>query len=305
MDTQNLKAFVAVADRQSFSAAAEQLHITQPAISKRIHLLEQQLNSSLFDRVSRHVTLTESGLTLLPHARNILDTIAAARQAIADLSGEVRGQLKLVTSHHIGLHRLPQVLREYSEQYPQVELDIRFMDSAEAYTAVLHGDFDLGIITEVENEDAQICADTIWIDRMRFVTAQQHPLNKPARVSLEELAQYPALLPEKKFFTTKLVQELFVRNGLNIKINLSTNFLETIKALISAGYAWGVLPESMLLDGTLAQLQVVTTEKEPAITLTRNLDCIYHRQRQMSNASSAFYRLLRECALRSPLTPVE
>ena len=293
MDTQNLKAFVAVAEHQSFSAAAEQLHITQPAISKRIHLLEEQLNSLLFARLGRQVTLTEAGRTLLPHARNILDTLHTARQAVADLSGEVRGQLKLVTSHHIGLHRLPQILREYSEQYPQVEMDIRFLDSAEAYAAVLHGDFDLGIITEMAAEDTQICSETIWVDHMHFVTARQHPLSKLPQVSLQEISHYPALLPEKRFFTTQLVEELFKRYGLNIQINLSTNFLETIKALISAGYAWGVLPESMLRDDSLARLTVLTEEKSPAITLHRNLDCIYHRQRQLSNASKAFLALLR------------
>ncbi|MCB1665117.1 MAG: LysR family transcriptional regulator [Pseudomonadales bacterium] len=305
MDTQNLKAFVAVADHQSFSAAAEQLHITQPAISKRIHLLEQQLDSLLFDRVGRQVTLTEAGRTLLPHARAVLDTMRVARQAIADLSGEVRGQLKLVTSHHIGLHRLPQILREYSEQYPQVELDIRFLDSAEAYAAVLHGDFDLGIITEMPAEDAQICSETLWVDHMHFVTARQHPLSRLSQVSLQDISQYPALLPEKRFFTTKLVEELFTRNGLDIQINLSTNFLETIKALISVGYAWGVLPDTMLQDDSLAQLTVVTQDKAPAITLQRNLDCIYHRQRQLSNASKAFLELLRQRADKPAQTPTE
>src|SRR5690606_34903818 len=143
--------------------------------------------------------------------------------------------------------------------------DIRFLDSAEAYAAVLHGDFDLGIITEVASEDPQICSDTIWVDQMQFVTASQHPLSQQTQVSLEDLSRYPALLPEKRFFTTKLVEELFTRNGLSIQINLSTNFLETIKALISVGYAWGVLPETMLQDDSLAQLTVVGDAEVPAI----------------------------------------
>lgn len=292
MDTQNLKAFVAVAQHRSFSAAAEQLHITQPAISKRIYLLEQQLASPLFDRLGRQVSLTEAGRTLLPHAQNILDAIKSAKQSVADLSGEVRGQLKLITSHHIGLHRLPLVLREYSQRFPQVELDIRFMDSAEAYAAVQKGDSDLGIITEVESIDSMVCSQTIWVDKMQFVSARQHPLSKLPSVSLEDLSLYPALLPERRFYTTKLVEALFVHNGLDIKINLSTNFLETIKALISAGYAWGVLPDTMLKDDTLAVLPVTEDKSGVTIQLSRNLDCIYHRQRSMSNAGKAFFELL-------------
>lgn len=299
MDTQNLKAFVAVADHLSFSAAAAQLHITQPAISKRIHLLEQQLASLLFDRVGRQVSLTEAGRTLLPRARDILKSIDMAKQAVADLSGEVRGQLKLITSHHIGLHRLPRVLREYSQRYPSVDLDIRFMDSAEAYAAVQKGDSDLGIITQVEGIDSLVNSRTIWVDKLHFVSALQHPLSTLPVVNLQDLSRYQALLPERRFYTTKLVEALFLRNGLDLKINLSTNFLETIKALISAGYAWGVLPDTMLQDNSLAVLPVTDEATGEAIELSRNLDCIYHQHRLMSNAGKAFFDLL--CARADPI----
>ncbi len=292
MDTQTLKAFVAVAGSRSFSIAADRLHITQPAISKRIHMLEQQLDTQLFDRIGRQVTLTEAGRTLLPHAEAILDDMHTARQAIADLSGEIKGQLKLITSHHIGLHRLPRILREYTERYPLVDLDIRFMDSGEAYAAVLKGDCDLGIITEVAQHNDALSTRTVWTDKMLFVAAPQHPLSKQETVTLADISPYQALLPERRFFTTQLVEELFTRNGLSIKINLATNYLETIKALISAGYAWGVLPQSMLHDGSLRVLSVQFPDSTNPVSITRNLDCIYHRQRLMSNAGKAFLDML-------------
>jgi len=292
MDTQNLKAFVAVAECRSFSLAADKLHITQPAISKRIQMLEQQVHSQLFDRIGRQTSLTEAGRTLLPHAEAVLREMQAARQAISDLAGEVKGQLKLITSHHIGLHRLPRVLREYTERYPQVELDIRFMDSGEAYAAVLKGDCDLGIITEVDQQDDALCSHTLWHDTMRFVAAPQHPLSRLTTVTLEDISPYQALLPERRFYTTKLVEELFDQAGLSLKINLATNYLETIKALISAGYAWGVLPQSMLQDNALSVLNVQWPGSDEPVALTRNLDCIYHRQRLMSNAGKAFFELL-------------
>src|SRR5690606_11005585 len=114
MDTQHLYAFVAIAETGSFSAAAERLHLTQPAISKRISLLEEQLKRPLFDRVGRKISLTQAGVSLLPKALNILQEVAAAQRAIADLDGEVRGKLSIATSHHIGLHRLPPYLRNFS-----------------------------------------------------------------------------------------------------------------------------------------------------------------------------------------------
>jgi len=295
MDTQNLKAFVTVADNNSFSLAADLLHVTQPAISKRIHLLEEQLSTQLFDRIGRQVSLTEAGRALLPHARAILVTMDSARQAIADLSGEVKGQLKLITSHHVGLHRLPGILRDFSGRYPLVEVDLQFMDSAEAYAAILKGESDLGIITEVEHPDDDVHAESIWTDHMMFVVAPEHPLAEVHPLTLAEISPYQALLPESRFFTTKLVEQIFQRHDLPLRTKLATNYLETIKALVSAGYAWSVLPESMLRDGTLKVLEVVDDQGD-RIGLSRHLDCIYHRRRLMSNAGRAFLQMLTQRA---------
>jgi DNA-binding transcriptional LysR family regulator len=111
VDIQNLRAFLLVAETGSFSLAAEKLHLTQPAVSKRIALLEEQLGADLFDRIGRNTSLTEAGTALLPHARAVQRELEAARQSVRDLSGAVAGQLRLATSHHIGLHRLPGAQR--------------------------------------------------------------------------------------------------------------------------------------------------------------------------------------------------
>lgn len=97
MDTQHLQAFVAIAENGSFSAAAERLHLTQPAISKRIALLEDQLRAPLFDRIGRQVALTQAGQLLLSKAKLILNEVIAAQRAIADLQGDVQGKLSIAT----------------------------------------------------------------------------------------------------------------------------------------------------------------------------------------------------------------
>lgn len=107
MDLANLNAFIAIAETGSFSGAGERLHLTQPAISKRIAGLEQQLKVRLFDRLGREVSLTEAGRALLPRAYQILNVLDDTRRALTNLTGEVSGRLTLATSHHIGLHRLP------------------------------------------------------------------------------------------------------------------------------------------------------------------------------------------------------
>lgn len=130
------------------------------------------------------------------------------------------------------------------------------------------------------------------------MAAPQHPLSQREGITLQDLSHYPALLPERRFHTTQLVEELFAGHELRLNIKLATNYLETIKALITAGYAWGVLPRSMLEDRTLAVLEVRQNDSAQALSLTRHLNCIYHRQRQMSKAARAFFDLLCQHAKR-------
>src|SRR3954467_12885619 len=105
MDTQALAAFIEVADSRSFSRAGEKLHLSQPAISKRIAALEADLGKAVFDRVGRGISLTDAGRTLLPYARRTLQHIEDGRRALTHLADEVSGRLSFGTSHHIGLHR--------------------------------------------------------------------------------------------------------------------------------------------------------------------------------------------------------
>src|SRR5690349_18299474 len=147
MDTQILRSFVEVLELQSFSKAATALHLSQPAISKRIAALEDQLGTPLFDRIGREIHPTEAGRTFLPYAKRMLAEAEDSRRALTRLSGHISGRLSFGTSHHIGLHRLPSVLRLFVSEYPEVDLDIHFMDSEEACHAVEQGRLELGIVT--------------------------------------------------------------------------------------------------------------------------------------------------------------
>lgn len=147
MDTAGLQAFVTVTNCGSFSLAAQQLFLTQSAVSKRIALLESQLNCRLFDRIGRQVVLTEAGRALFPRARDILLAIEDAERTLGNLSGQIGGRLALATSHHISLHRLPPILKAFVDRFPEVELDLQFAASEVAYEGVLRGELELALIT--------------------------------------------------------------------------------------------------------------------------------------------------------------
>ena len=296
MDLATLNAFIAIAELGSFSEAAERLHLTQPAVSKRIASLEQQLSVRLFDRLGREVSLTEAGRALLPRAYQILNVLDDTRRALTNLNGEISGRLTLATSHHIGLHRLPPLLRAFTRAHPQVALDIQFLDSEVAYEEVLHGRAELAVITLAPETREPVHAVAVWDDPLDFVAAPEHPLARSQVISLADVAHHPAVFPGGNTFTHHIVRRLFEAQGLTPNIAMSTNYLETIKMMVSIGLAWSVLPRTML-DDQVASIAL------PGIQLSRQLGYIVHTERTLSNAARAFMSLL-DAQVDLPVIPV-
>ncbi|SDM66857.1 DNA-binding transcriptional regulator, LysR family [Franzmannia pantelleriensis] len=285
MDTQSLQAFLAVADHGSFSLAGEQLHLTQPAVSKRIASLEEQVGARLFDRINRRVSLTEAGHLLLPRARQILVMVDDSRRALSNLSGDVAGSLTMGTSHHIGLHRLPPLLKRYTRAHPEVRLDMRFLDSEQAYQEVLDGELEIAVVTLAPVPDPQLMVVPVWVDRLRFVCAHDHPLAQNATPPLTSLSAHDAVLPGPQTFTRGIVIDTFARDGLQVKVALSTNYLETLKMMVSIGLGWSVLPESLIDDS----LHVLDIAHRP---IERPLGYLVHKSRTLSNAARSMLALL-------------
>ena len=288
MELANLAAFLAVADAGGFSAAAAALHLTQPAVSKRIAQLESELDARLFDRVGRQVLLTEAGQLLLPRARQLLGDANDARRALRELEHGIGGSLRMICSHHIGLHRLPPVLRKFSARYPQVALELRFMDSEQAWHEVLHARAELALTT-LGPATPPLQARVIWDDPLCFVAAPTHPLALRKKLGLSDLAAHPAVLPEPQTFTHRIVAAAFQQPALALQLRMTSNFMETLKMLASVGLAWSVLPQSML-DKSVRVLPVA------GVRLSRQLGCISHRGRTPSKAAQAFVQLLHQHA---------
>lgn len=297
MDSNTLKTFIAVADVGSFSQAADRLYLTQPAVSKRIAGLEQTLNANLFDRIGRHVHLTEAGRLFYPRAQRILSEIKNSTTEINNLSELIAGKLDIATSHHIGLHRLPDILRMFSQQFPEVELNLDFMNSETICDHVISGSLEMGVVTLPIQSIERLHTQCIWQDPLEFVVGHTHPLflksandektvdRSRINTTLQEIAQYPAILPGSGTFTRQIIVNAFHSQGLAVNTKLATNFLETIKMLVGVGMGWSVLPRT-LIDKDLRLLEVSN------IKLERKLGAVWHAQRTMSNAARKMLELL-------------
>jgi DNA-binding transcriptional LysR family regulator len=286
MDSTALLAFEAVARGGSFSRAADELFLTQPAVSKRVAALEEELHVSLFDRIGRSIVLTEAGRALLPHARRVLGELEAGRQAVSDLRGTVGGRLRIGTSHHVGLHHLPPILRRFTASYPDVELDLHFMDSEQACDAVDAGEIELAVVTLPHAPSRSLETETLWADPLAILAAPDHPLAGRPETDLRTLVAWPAVLPTANTFTRRIVADALRPHGLQLRVALETNYLETIKVMVSVGLGWSVLPRT-LKDDSVAEIALT------GLTLRRSLGLVRRVGRTPGNAALEFARLAR------------
>lgn len=276
MNLAAFEAFIKVMETGSISMAADLLFITQPAVTKRIHSLEDYFGVKLFESAGRGVQATHAAHSLLPKVKNWLNELGDIHHTLSHQQGQVQGKLKIGTSHHIGLHHLPSHLRDYVQTFPNVTLDVHFVDSEQAHEKVLAGDLELAFLTLPPQGDDRLNYVTIWNDPLVFVAAPFHPLAQQHNLSLQDLIEYPSLLPATQTYTSQITLAEFEKQGLKPKISMSNNPLESIRMLVSIGLGWSVLPKT-LVNQELQQLDI-------AVDMSRELGMVWHPGRTQSKA---------------------
>lgn len=286
MNTTNLATFVAVMQTGSISGAAEKLYITQPAVSKRIKNLEDEFGTALFDTVGRSIIPTAAAYDLLPFVRRWLDDYEACKASLQHAKEVASGRLVIGTSHHIGLHHLAPVLKRFIQTYPAVQLEVRFVDSEEAHKAVLEGEISLAFLTLPPTYDRRLNYHTLWSDPLYFVTGTLSSLAQKSKVSLLQLAHYPAILPAANTFTSQITLAEFAKHNLRPYATMSTNPLESIRMLVSVGLGWSVLPE------TLINQDLIKIDMAENIELQRHLGLVTNPNLTRSASMQALLSML-------------
>jgi len=285
MQLEAVETFVAVCEHGSVQGAARHLHISQPAVSKRLGSLETRLGHKLFDRIGRGLELTEAGAAWLPHARELLAVMLDGRRTLDNLGDTVAGRLRMGLSHHVGLHRMPPVLRSFVRTYPRVEMDITFADSETACRSVARGDLEIAVITLPTPPHPVLQQYPVWDDPMGLFVAPEHPLAANKSPRLADLHSHPALLPPENSTTFALIKAVLTRHGIRVTPRMTSHYLETLRMLAGAGIGWTVLPLAMR-DHELRQ---ITFGLPP---IHRRLGIVRDPRRSLSNAARVMVDLL-------------
>lgn len=290
MTLEQLRIFVAVAEREHVTRASEALHLTQSAVSAAIAALEAQSRVQLFDRVGRRIELTGAGRIFLNEARGVLARAASAEQALADLSGLKRGHLTLAASQTIANYWLPQRLVAFRDAYPDLRISLEAGNTLAVAKAVHDGIAELGFV-EGRIDDPALELEEVDRDAFLIVVAAGHPWARKRAISTHMLRAGKWVLREagsgtRSEFEAAMHEAGIAAGELNIALELPSN--EAVRAAVEAGYGASALSEHVaapaLRSGTLIRLRFALPE--------RRFHAIWHRQRYRSKAAEAFLAAL-------------
>ena len=292
MDLDQLHTFLEIVRLKSFSKAAQTCFRTQPAISAQVRQLEQELNSTLFERLGTRIALTTSGKIFADYAERILDLRRRAQDAINELDRMPRGELVIAANEATCIYVLPQVFSEFKKQFPNVQLLVDRSYGARVVQAVLDNLADFGI-TQLPVEEKKLQVARIHIDEIRLLVPAGHELASHSSVLPRDVKPYPLLLPKSGITRTRLNAWMeMVEDEVSISMELDST--EMIKRFVMAGLGISFLAASHCQEEVAAgKVAAVSLGPEPMI---RRLGLIYRRDKALSKAALGFIQVTLEHA---------
>jgi len=262
MNVQQLRTFVAVVDRGSFSEAARALEISQPAVTMQIQALEAVLGTTLLDRRYRRVDLTEAGRSLLPHARSILEQIDDAREEISALSGSVSGHITIAASTTPGVYVVPRLLGAFVSAYPEVAVTIDVHDTSAVVDAIESGRAQLGITGAVVR-GARVEFEQIGHDDLVLICPPGHPLATIPGLTMADLAEHSWIQREQGSGTRQVVETVLAEHGLDpqeLRVIVELGTGEAVVSAVEGGLGISIVSrhvaEKAIALGSVVQVDV-------------------------------------------------
>jgi len=233
MENFRLRVFRAVAEHASFRRAAEQLHLSQPAVSQQIHALEEELGATLFDRGQGRIRLTEAGAVLLRYARKGARLAEQARAALSSLRGETTGTLRIGASMTVTQYILPRMLGAFLRQHPRIEPVVTSGNTEQIVAALAHRKIGLGLI-EGPVSSRDVFRQRFFEDRLVLIVGRRYPWPATPPVEVRALTQIPLLMRERGSGSRRVVELAVRRAGLRLsELRIAMN-LDSIVAIVSA-----------------------------------------------------------------------
>lgn len=262
MADRRLQVFHTVARLLSFTKAAEALHMTQPAVTFQVRQLEDYFNTRLFDRTHNRITLTEVGERVFEYAERIFDLYAQMENSVKEMTGDISGVLLIGASTTIAEYMLPALLGDFKNRYPEVTIRLRVANTDEIVSMVENNIIDLGVV-EAPVHNKSLAVELCRMDQLVAIVPPKHPLAQQARVTVEDIAQYPFISREEGSGTRDVILDYFAQANLSIydlNVAMELGSSEAIKGAVTSGMGVSILSRATIQKelqlGTLKSIEL-------------------------------------------------
>jgi DNA-binding transcriptional LysR family regulator len=289
--------FQTVAKYLSFTRAARELFLTQPAVSIQVKQLEEQLGLPLFDQIGKKIYLTQAGQELYTYNRKLLDLLKEVEMVMGELKGLKRGKLALsgvTTTEYL----LPSLLGIFRQIYPDIQVSLEVTNRAHVLQRFANNEIDLAVMGQPP-EELNLTGEPFLPNQLLLVASPSHPLTREKQIPLSRLASETFLVREPGSGTRMALERLFKEAGLSLRIGLELGSNEAIKQAVQAGLGLGVLSVYALsLELMGGKLVALNAEGFP---LQRYWYLVYLAEKRLSPAACAFKEFLQTQAARELL----
>lgn len=290
MTLRHLKIFVAVCECDGITAAAEKMYLAQPAVSLAIRELEEYYGIRLFDRISRHLYLTEAGKQFLEYALHITSLFDEMESGIRNWDSI--GHLRIGSSITIGTHLMPELVKHFSSQYPDIKVHVTINNSKQIENMVLNNQLDFALIEGVVHSE-HLLFEEFLSDELVLVCSPDDPLTKQQNIEIEELKKYPFLLREVESGTRELFDSCLLVYGISIEPIWESTSTGALIHAVKKGLGLSALPYPLVkrdLDaGDLERLFV------QGLDFHRKFHVIYHKNKYLTKAARSFIDISQDC----------
>jgi DNA-binding transcriptional LysR family regulator len=288
-----LQCFSAVARNLSYTRAAEELHLTQPAVSMQIRQLEQQAGIAVTEQLGKQIHLTEAGKEVYRYARSILQQVEEMADVLDTLKGLSGGRLRIAAISSAN-YFAPRLLGTFNQRFDKVSVSINVTNQTAVLRQVLDNEVDMAIMGQPP-DDSQLDAIPFMDNPLIIVAPPTHRLAKRKRIALKELEKEVFLTREPGSGTRGAMYRFFNQHKIKLTTGMELGGLSSIKQGVQAGLGLGLLPrgavEVELMLGRLVEL------KFSEMPIRRHWYVVLHKDKRLSAAASAFKALLIEEAV--------
>lgn len=302
MDSRQLAYFSAVAARMSFRRAADDVHITQPALSQQVRRLENELGVELFDRRRHPIRLTSAGAHLLVLAHQILDAMDNAVAEVREFGSEYRGRIVLGAMQYLTSLEVPDLLAAFRTRHPRVELQLRMGNTGQLETMLRADEIDLALChSDGLDLPPGFAIEPLRDEELVLIVAPSHPLAGRDQVSVTELADAPFITFRHGASIHDALMNAFAEHGLVPQVGFESADMATAFALVGRGLGVALVPRSITSHGASPGHPVHAVPVGPG-RISRTVALIWRRDRYHSPTFEAFSEYTRRYLATPPRT---